>query len=266
MPAVQIERLAKQVEELEESFEDPPLFMRRLHSVMNFYSDRTFRGGDTANIRPILSTYQIPQPILRHITQHLTKKAQKVGRPTLAICDSLWQEPIYEFRMIASHLLGQIPVAFSSIVLEKVSEWAPQTGDTDLLMNFFNISLAGVRKNDAASNMKFLAAWINSSDPEQQRLGCLALFPLIEDPQFENFPAVFNLLTPVARIMPTEITTEITDLVKILIRRSPAETIYFLRQVILTSTTRRSHILIRLVMPDLPPNQQAALRSIMRED
>jgi len=266
MPAVQVERLAMQVEELEKSFEDPARFIRLLHKTMNYYADRTFRSGNTVSIRPVLSTYQIPPTILRHLIQHLSTKAQKIGRPTLAICDALWQEQIIEFHAIATHLLGQIPLAFSSVILQRVNDWAPGCRDTDVLMDLFYVSLAGVRKNEVTAYLDLITKWINSSDVYLQRIACLALLPLVEDQNFENFPAIYSLLTPIARLMPQELSTEIADVVRILIRRSPSETLYFLRQVLLTSKNRKPEILIRFLLPDLPPQQQATLRSIMRED
>ncbi len=266
MPAVQIEHLARQVEDLELSFEQPDLFMRRLREIMDAYADHTFRSGTTIKIRPVLSTYQIPPPIMRHLIQRLSTTAQKVGRPTVAICDALWQEPVYEYRMLASHLISQIPGAFSSVILERVFQWAPQCKDTDILTTLFNVSLAGVRKNDVSAYLEFIGRWSNSSDVDLQRLACIGLMPLIEDDHFENFPAIFALLSPLARTLPQEISTEVSDVVKILARRSPSETVYFLRQVMLTSANKRPEVLIRFVLPELPPYQQANLRTIMRAD
>ena len=67
MPAVDIARLKTQAAVLVEKFDQPAVFLKQLHEILEMYADRTLRLGVVANPVSVLPAYRTPQSVLRQI-------------------------------------------------------------------------------------------------------------------------------------------------------------------------------------------------------
>src|SRR5512145_962522 len=114
MPAIQLARLKLQAVELAASFRQPAVFARKLDDLCEFYANRTYRPGVSGESHPsLLKSYNIPAPVLREVQHELTPLAYAEPQATLALCQSLWEEPILEHRLLAAGILGQLPATFA---------------------------------------------------------------------------------------------------------------------------------------------------------
>jgi hypothetical protein len=108
--------------------------------------------------------------------------------------------------------------------------------------------------------MEIINEWLSASPAASKAMGLRALVSLLEDRDFENLPIVFNLLQPLILTAPSRLHGELLEVLQSLVRRSPVETTYFLRQVLSSTSSAVSTRLIRQILPSLSPELQASLR------
>jgi hypothetical protein len=265
MPAVQLSLLRKQIETLLEAYEEPGRFLQRLQDLFSRYADRTFRLGDTGEVQTLLKSYQVPPQIMSYIKGAVVAQATAAPRSTADLCDTLWADGAFESRILAIHLLSLIPLTFSEIIYDRAKIWAATAGDAAVLETLLKNGLEKARKQDANAYLSFLDPWLESAELEEQRIGLLALIPLVRDPGFENLPAVYRMLTPICRSAPAELIPFLQETFIIFIQRSAAETAYFLRQIVLTGMSTRTHLLVRLLLPEFPEKYHPGLRAVITD-
>jgi hypothetical protein len=107
-------------------------------------------------------------------------------------------------------------------------------------------------------------AWFNSSKLDLQALGIRAVVPIVRDPEFENLPPVYRLLSPLMQYLQPKLQTDLQIVIEALAQRSPMETAYFLRQALNIASTPATARLVRRCLPAFAPAQQASLRSALQ--
>ena len=88
--------------------------------------------------------------------------------------------------------------------------------------------------------------------------------PVIIDSQYENLPAVFTAISPLLQSAPPALLSDLQDVLEACLRRSPIETGFFLRQVLMMTTAPGLARLVRRIFPQLPPATQANLRDLLQ--
>jgi hypothetical protein len=232
MPAIDLARLKKQTAQLTDLFNRPEEFVRAVHGMLDFYVNRSLREVDSVAPASVLETYRTPSVILRSIETELAPLAVENPDQALDLADHLWDEGWLEMRLLAASLL--------------------------------TISLVRMRQETPDHFLVLVGEWLN---PERQRMwsnGIQALLPLIQDPSYHNLPPVFDLLTHVVEAAPGTLQSDLVDLFQSLMRASPTETIYFLRQVITNSPTPMTATTFRRISPSLPPKLAEAVRDLVK--
>jgi hypothetical protein len=265
MPAIQVSRLKIQCAQLAECFSEPPLFVRGLHALLDFYADRTYRPGQAGKPPPLIKSYNAPLPVLRQLLRELVPLANADPQAALKLCDSLWAEPYLEFRFLAASLLGQVSPRHPEDILSRVRNWTGPKTEDRLLQALINTGLARVRREASDQYLNQLEAWLFSGDVLSQQLGLRALLPLVEDEDFENLPVVFRMLTLLVRIAPAALRPDLLEVLCDLARRSPQEVAFFMRQNLGVPESPDTPWLIRQILPAFSPEMQASLRQALRE-
>src|SRR5258706_7744804 len=65
IPAIDIARLKIQAAVLVEKFDQPAVFLKGLHEILDHYADRTMRIGVVASPVSVLPAYRAPQAVFR---------------------------------------------------------------------------------------------------------------------------------------------------------------------------------------------------------
>jgi hypothetical protein len=91
-----------------------------------------------------------------------------------------------------------------------------------------------------------------------------SLLYLVEDPDFENLPAVFFLITPFLRSTPSSLRHDLVDLLEKLALRSPQETAFILRSAIGVTNNSDAAWLTRQMLSIFPPEIGNDLRQAMK--
>jgi hypothetical protein len=264
VPAIQTARLRQQSAMLAEHFSDPPAYVRSLHYLLDYYADRARRPGQSGRPAPLINAYQVHRPVLRIILQELVPLAQKDPEQGFALCDTLWNESYLEFRMLASMLIGQMPVVITDELIRRIHQWITADLDVQLLDVILMDGLIRLRKERPLVMINLIQDWLNLSDNFYRQLGLRALLPAISDPGFENLPIFFRMIQPFMGNTPSGLRPDLLEVLTALAHRSPQEAAYFLRQCLDAQSVTDTPWLIRQILSEFPTDIQVNLRQSVR--
>jgi hypothetical protein len=264
MPAVDIARLKTQAVVLVEKFDQPAVFLKELHEVLDLYADRTLRVGVVAAPVSVLPAYRAPQSVLRQIEMELGPLASTFPEQSMALTDALWKEGYLETRLLAAALLGRIHPE-TGLLLERITAWLSRTRDDQLRLALLNVSLARLRRESPTKFLQLLRGWFDPATPKMWVNAIHALIPLLQDPTYQNLPPIYNLLSPVLRDFPSLLQNELVELINALYGASPIETTHFLRQVIMASSSQQTPVVLRRILPKLPAKLQPTVLDMLRQ-
>jgi hypothetical protein len=265
MPAIQLTRLRLQAAHLRDSFSRPEAFVRGLKAMMEYYTDRTHRPGQSGEPPPLISAFHAPAPVLRQILLELTPLIRSEPDRALALTDALWSQNNLECRLLAASILGTLPVENSGGVLERINSWSRAEKEDRLLDALLDQGLQGYRRESSIQLLSLVESWLGSDNLNDQRIGLRTLIALLKDSSFTNLPALFRLLTTLVKAVPTGLRNELIDVLTALARRSPNETAFFLRQNLASPRSLDTAWLIRQLLPEFPEDSRAGLREALRQ-
>ncbi len=263
MPAIDIARLKIQAAVLVEKFDQPAVFLKQLHGILDLYADRTMRLGVVASPVSVLPAYRTPPAVLRQIEMELTPLAGAFPEQAMAMTDALWEDGYLETRLLAAILLGRIHPN-TPLLLERVKSWVGRTRDNQVRNALLTVSLARLRRESPAQFLKLVAGLFAPAAIKTWGDGIQALLPLIEDLAYENLPPVYDIARPVIQNAPPILQNDLIRLISALYAASPVETTYFLRQTVTTTIHPQTLTLLRRILPSLPANLQTSLREALR--
>ena len=259
MPAAELSRLRAQLPRLTALFDRPAEFRRALTLLCESYADPSFHTEHT-----LIPSYRMPQLVIRRLEMELTAACRAHPEQALGIVDELWAETYLEPRMLAVHLLGQIPLSQAEGILERLRKWADPSEDTQMLAALFTRGTARLRAEGPDALLDLFGEWLNDPNLPKRLIGLKAMHSLIHDPDYENLPPLYNQLLPLVRAAPQNLFNELSALLTSLAQRAPTETAYFLRQVLASPTGKDTPRLTRRIMPLLSESQQESLKSILK--
>lgn len=264
MPAVQLARLKIQAAGLGAKFSQAPVFVAELRSLLESYADRTHRSGQSGSPSPLLQTYHVSPPVLRQVLLEVTTQATANPEQALEVCDALWKQPNLECRSLAISVLGLLPVNTTEPVLQRARDWLHSETEEHLIKAVIERGLRRLRQEATVQYAAQVRVWLHSTDPHDHQIGLHALYHLIEDPSFDNLPVAYRLLAPWVRVAPTRLRPFIVRNLRLLVKRTPQETSYFLRTNLATPESPDTPWATRQVLADFPEDLQAGLREAMK--
>jgi len=264
MPAIQPARLKKQASNLAAKFDQPAIFVRELHALLDQYTDYTHRSGQAGEPSPLMGSYNTSPPVMRQVWYELTRMTKTHPAHILPLCDALWAEPNYNLQLLAARLLGEVPIEPSGPIIDRVQSWVHSGLEKRLLDGLLEQGLRQFQQQAPDQVLELVSAWLVSSDLALQQAGLRALLPMINTSRKENLPPIFRLLTPFLRVAPSRLRPDILAALIALAHCSPSETTYLLRQNLSAPDNPDTAWLIRQVLNEFPPDTQAALRMALK--
>lgn len=266
MPAINLPRLRVQANQLSENFDKPEAFVSALHDILEFYSDRSYKHGQSGTPPPLSPSYKVPKPVLRHIILILKPLIESQPNQAIVLCDELWQESYVEFRFLTAFILGLIPSDHADMVLERIERWGQMDIEEQVFTCLMQDGLSGIRRGAPDSLLRLVENWMSSSEITSQQIGLRAISPMLDDPDFENLPIFYRLLTPYVRSVSSDLRSDVLDVIKDLAHRSPKETAYFLRQNLELSDSKDTAWMIRNSLSEFPESSRNNLRIALRNN
>lgn len=264
MPAIQLSQLRQRCAQLAEQYDQPEVLVSDLHALLSSYADRTHRTGQTGEPPPLLPSYNVPKPVLRQVQLELRPQMDRNKESAYQLCDLLWKEDYYEIRLLAVTLLGQISPDPPAPILDRVTSWSKATQDEQLRRVIFDEGLSRLRLEAPDRLISLVEDWLDDPDPKIQRMGLIALNPLIRTAAYANIPTFFRQISPFVQMLSPQIRDEVRATVQSLAKRSPKETAHFLTQYLTLSNNQDAAWLTRQCIDYFPTDQQESLRGILR--
>jgi hypothetical protein len=265
MPAAELVRLRQQINLLIEVFHDPHLFLLRLRDLLELYAHHAYRPGQAVQPQPLIRSYRVSPLVIRQLTLELSKTCQEQPVLALAVVEELWADPYYETRLLACSLLGAIPLTKGGQEIgARVQAWAQPKENQHMIATLMQQGTILLRREAPDQLLHLISGWLSTSDVAQQAIGLQALSALIQDHAFENLPAAFSLLALPVQQAHARLQGNLQAVIQALIKRSPVETAYFLRQCLSISDQSATARLVRRCLPDFAPAQQTSLRAALQ--
>lgn len=263
MSAVDISKLKEQCRLAAEQYGSPRQLVNTLRILFESYADRTYQLAGTKRPSLKIPEYHLPPLVLREIELTLAKYCDANPLTTLEIIDILWQEPMMEPRQVAATLLGKLNSQYFSEVTDHLVRWISSIEESRLIEYIVLKGSTRIRQESPEQWIQILEDWLNSRDLDKQNLAFQSFIPLINDRQFENLPEMYNLLTPQLRNIDPRGMASMQSVIEALIKRSPKETAYFLKQVSASSTDANFYRLMRRCLSSFPVELRSSLREVI---
>jgi hypothetical protein len=256
MPAIDPERLKRQVAEVAAAVGDPFELRRRALDVLEFYADRTRRPGPSTQLDDVPPMFGAPRPVMRTLSASLVGAVTTRPERARPAADALWRTGFRESRMLAAALVGSLDRAEAAAWVEA---HAASADDSVVLAEMAGRGLAGWRGADPHAFVDQLTKWLDSDKRPTQHLGLLAIAAAVADPSFRQLPRLFSLLSGRSGSFRGEMRNAFTAAIRALARRSPPETTYFLISEV-GSGDPAALRLARAVVETLPADDAGRLR------
>lgn len=259
MPAIDPDRLTRQVANVAAAIGDPPELRRRTLDLLEFYADRTRRPGPSTQVDDVPPSFGAPRPVMRSLSATLVRAATGRAERALSAADGLWRADCREARLLAAALVGSVEGEDAAAWVER---HAAAADDNVVLSEMAGRGLIGWRMSDPLDFVGHMARWLDSSKRSLQHLALLATTSAVEDPEFRQLPRLFSLLSGRSGSYRGEIRKAFTSAVRALARRSPPETTHFLLAE-LASGEAGAVRLARNILDALPPDNAGRLRQAL---
>jgi hypothetical protein len=229
--------------------------------MFEYYSDLTFRSGQSGASIKILPTYNVPSQVTRRILIDLTPSIKNSEDEAFTLTDHIWEQPYLEFHLLAAIILGMIPSSSPEPVIQRINTWVQESDDVIILETIADQGLKGLREAYLLECMQLIEDSLNHAADKFSMFGLKAIPPLLEMPEFENLPSIFRLLNNYIQTASPDMRNYLLEVSRSLAKNSPQETAYFLRQILIRNRRPDTIWLIRRCIDLFPTESQIRLRN-----
>ena len=209
MPAIDPNRLARQVDDLIAMPDEPFQIARVVRDLVEEYS---------AQARS--SVPSVPRPVIRSLRGALQQHAQP-----MAIGEALWKDSLPDTQLLAAGMLERIE---DGEVAATAKRWAGQNVPIEIVRELGARSLTGWRLTHPADFMDQVTSWLDEQRGRARVLALYALRERVSDPDFEDLPSVFSLIEGRLDGARGEMREALVALITALEKVAPEETVNFL--------------------------------------
>ncbi|HRQ25080.1 MAG TPA: YqiA/YcfP family alpha/beta fold hydrolase, partial [Anaerolineales bacterium] len=149
-------------------------------------------------------------------------------------------------------------------LLPRITAWTQQIRDPNVRAALLSTSLTRMRKETPDQFLTLVREYLHPERARAWSNGIQALIPMIADTEFENLPAIFDIVEPIIEEAPSTLQNDLTDLIVALYRASANETIFMLKHVLSNSQNPMTAITLRRISSSFPPPLQKELRSLLQ--
>lgn len=232
MVAINLSRLASQLDDLREQYANPDAFLTRLHRFFSFYHQYAHRKHRDAIPESFLRQYDLPKQIVPQLEMTLRTLAQSEPEQSFALIDALWQDDYFEARDLACYILGQQSEEQTQKVMAQVETWLAQAQDRAVVASIFEKACVGILANSPDLFSGLIKKLLNSKELRHQSQGLMALSIYLPKADDKKLPMVYSMVRPFIAQSDLQIQSRLAGLVFELVKRSPGEMAYLLKEVL----------------------------------
>ncbi len=265
MPAVQLEILEAQIGNLAWKFTRPVEFQQSLAELLTFFGEQVYRPGITIPKNAGIKFYRVPPIVIIKIEQKLTEWSKENPDAAYLLAYQLHGDTHFEPRVLAAHILGNLPAEKVEPVIELIREWSKSENNRIMLDSIFFEASFRLRKEDAERWITLCDEWLISTGNREMMLGIRGLIPLAGDRSFINLPTIYHIITPSIIHPSIAVQNDLIDLLEVLISRTPSEVSYLLQDILQEHNEKAVQRLVRKLLPLFPANIQTRVRQSLSE-
>jgi hypothetical protein len=259
MPAIQPEKLERQIDELLELIDDPPVFIRSCLNLLDYYADRTKRPRSSSMGVEIARILRVPRPVMKTLCVRIKKFDQGSPENWLAISKGLWEKGIRETRQVAACTLDKLP---EGEIPDLVVGWAVICEDDQALTEVAVSGLNAWRGRDHQRFYRTIVRWLEDGHIRIRQLAVLALIGRSEDEDFHEIPEMLKVLSGISTQLRGSSQRSLTALIRKLAEISPPEVAKFLIEQV-ESDVGGARRLAQHSVSAFPERLQAEIRQAM---
>jgi len=264
MPAIDLNRLSRQLTHLLSFYDSPQNFSRELRSIFTYYSNRVHLSGQSGSPSPNMHDYHISPSLLRQIQKSLEPKIYESPDDALLLAKELWSGHDYESCLLAAYILGKIPRIDPSEIIKDLISWLMETTDLGFYKKILELGLWKIQNDQPNILIPYIEDWLVSQNKQLNLIGLYVISALITNERFENLPVIFDLINPFLRECDESSRLIIVEITKLLIKRSPVEIAFLLRKSYEIFHKENTAWLIRHTLPNFPEESQKNLKKFLR--
>jgi len=263
MVAIDLTKLEQQIGFLRESYAEPERFSKALHALLGFYQRYSFRPHRRAMPKTFLRSYNLPQQVLPQIEIGLRRTAQAHPEETLTLAQALWQDPYFEPRALTAYLLGQLPTQYADKLSTLLRTWLAKPIDRGVLEMLLTKAIAPLQQ---ASQWKhFVLELLTSPEDHLRNYGLAALAHTLDQFPLEELPGLLSEIKPLIEAADDKFTANLAKVVENLARRSPQETVYILKLILIETPGSAIERRIRSYVPFFPEESAQSLAEAIKK-
>jgi hypothetical protein len=264
MPAVSLARLSQQIDVLVWQFTRPTDFLSKLHDLFNLYANRVYRKGQAVPPASMVPAYHVAPLVLRQLEMELRAPCKQHPIAALALVDALWAETMLESRILATTLLGNIPLHPPEPITERLRAFARPDTDTQVLDALLERGGVSLRQDQPDLWLGLIEYWANDLATASQGIALRAILVTARDERFSNHPPLFRIFSHLLQAASGAIQAELQTTLLGLLRCFPKETVFLLRQILPITGNTTTHRLVRLSLSHVPFEYQDGLRQALQ--
>lgn len=263
MVAIDLTKLEQQIDQLRECYAEPERFSKALHALLSFYQRYSYRPQRRAMPKTFLRTYNLPPQVLPQIEIGLRKTAQAHPEETLALSQALWQDTYFEPRELAAYLLGLLPADYVDKLSALLKEWLSQPIDRGLLEALFTKAIAPLQQ--AGKWKPFVLELLESPEIRLRNYGLAALAQTLDQFPLEELPGLLNEIKPLIEVADDKLAANLAKVVAGLAQRSPQETVYILKLILVETPGSAIERRLRSYVPYFPEESAQSLTEAIKK-
>lgn len=249
MPNVQLAHLQSQIKALMNHYADEKIFRDSLFSLLNLYSQKENSQNSGLFGGVGIPSLNIPAIVLSELNAIFEQAAQEYPEVTFKNSEVLAKMDFLETKMLSFSLLLSLPSSYQKEVFNNLRNLIHE-GNSEALNEMFLDCLE--ENTDIMLSEKWLnliEEWLQSENLTTKKIGLSALTRVIQNKDFDYFPKVFTILTPLFSEPTIEIRHDLIQIVREMISRTEQETASFLISIAKLHANNENRVFIRKCLP-----------------
>ena len=232
MVAINLTRLAKQLAELKDCYDDPDTFLASLHRFFSFYHQYSHRKHRDTIPESFMRQYDLPMQIVPQLELSLRQTISSQVEQSYTLVETLWRDSYFEARDLACYILGQLPGEENERVLARIKGFLSEPQDRAVVASIFDKACHGVLNSQPNLFRDLVKDLLESPEVWRKRQGLFALSIYLPKAESKDLPTIYGLIRPFISQSDLQLQSRLADIVRHLAEHSPGEVVYLLKEVL----------------------------------
>ncbi len=232
MPAVELDKLKLQSANLAGKISQPKIFLSMFREILVAYSNRTYRSQTVAGRIKATPSYHVPAHVIWQIERDLLPQMSAHSQEQfLDAANQLWESPSLEEKTLALVILGNVPSDPVEPVVEAFNKWYSAAIDPTVLKITSTVGSRALRKFAPYEWARIVNIWLESKRTSNLISTIHSMEDSLEVIGESCLPEAFEMMSKILEINDGVVLTELLHMLKLMIRKSRSETVYFIKNL-----------------------------------